>query len=128
MLVLTRKLNQSIRIGDSITISVLRVRGNTVQLGIQAPKEVHVLRSELLAKGKQIDSATQLPAAEAHSELGEAATSADEEEAEGVTLDVNLSLYLPEDYVASEKVASEKVDESDACEFDSYLQQYMFAP
>lgn len=123
MLVLTRKLNQSIRIGDSITISVLRVRGNTVQLGIQAPKEVHVLRSELLAKGKQIDSATPLPAAEVYSELGEAATSAEEEEAEGVTLDVNLSLYSPEDYAASETV-----DGSDACEFDSYLQQYMFAP
>ncbi len=123
MLVLTRKLNQSIRIGDSITISVVRVRGNTVQLGIQAPKEVHVLRSELLAKGKQVESAAQLPSAEVHSEPGEAAASADEDDSEGVTLDVNLSLYSPEDYVASEKV-----DESDACEFDSYLQQYMFAP
>lgn len=123
MLVLTRKLNQSIRIGDSITISVIRVRGNTVQLGIQAPKEVHVLRSELLSKGKQVESATQLPAAEAHTEPSQAAASADEEESEGVSLDVNLSLYSPEDFVASEKV-----DESDSCEYDSYLQEYMFAP
>lgn len=123
MLVLTRKLNQSIRIGDSITINVVRVRGNTVQLGIQAPKDVHVLRSELLSKGKQVESTTQLPSAEVHNESGEAAASADEEEAEGVTMDVHLSLYSPED-----NLASGTVNESEMCEFDSYLQEYMFAP
>ncbi|QDV28118.1 carbon storage regulator [Aureliella helgolandensis] len=50
MLVLTRKPNQSIKIGDNITINVVRVRGNTIQLGIEAPQDVSILRSELLLK------------------------------------------------------------------------------
>ena len=47
MLVLTRKPNQQIRIGDSITISVVKVKGNTIRLGIEAPKDVRVMRSEV---------------------------------------------------------------------------------
>lgn len=50
MLVLTRKPNQSIQIGDNITINVVRVRGNTIKLGIEAPREVPVIRSELKEK------------------------------------------------------------------------------
>jgi carbon storage regulator CsrA len=49
MLVLTRKLNQRVQIGDDITITVLRVKGNTVRLGIEAPRGVRVLRAELPA-------------------------------------------------------------------------------
>jgi carbon storage regulator CsrA len=47
MLILTRKAEQKICIGNSITITVLRVRGNTVRLGIEAPDGVRVLRAEL---------------------------------------------------------------------------------
>ena len=47
MLVLSRKLNERIRIGDDIEITVLRLKGGTVKIGIAAPKEVHVVRSEL---------------------------------------------------------------------------------
>jgi len=47
MLVLSRKLDQRIQIGDNITITVLRVRGGTVQIGIEAPRSTSVLRSEL---------------------------------------------------------------------------------
>lgn len=47
MLVLTRKLDESIRIGDEIRITVLRVKGNTVRIGIEAPKHVRVIREEL---------------------------------------------------------------------------------
>ena len=47
MLVLSRKLTESIHIGDSVVVTVLEIRGNKVRLGIDAPKEVHVLRSEL---------------------------------------------------------------------------------
>jgi len=47
MLVLTRKLNESLRIGDDIKITVLRVKGNTVRIGIEAPRDVRVVRSEL---------------------------------------------------------------------------------
>ena len=48
MLVLSRKLMESIHIGDSVVVTVLEVRGNKVRLGIDAPEEIHVLRSELL--------------------------------------------------------------------------------
>lgn len=47
MLVLTRKLEEQIRIGDDITISILRVKGNTVRVGIEAPRAVRVVRGEL---------------------------------------------------------------------------------
>ncbi|MCA9161177.1 MAG: carbon storage regulator [Planctomycetales bacterium] len=50
MLVLSRKLNQTIRIGDSISVSVLRIKGNVIQLGIEAPRDVHVVRSELIER------------------------------------------------------------------------------
>ena len=47
MLVLTRKLNQSIVINDSIEVVVLEVRGEQVRLGIKAPKDVPVHRKEI---------------------------------------------------------------------------------
>lgn len=47
MLVLTRKLQEKIQIGDQITITVLRVKGNTVRVGIEAPRDVRVVRAEL---------------------------------------------------------------------------------
>lgn len=47
MLVLARKKNESIVIGDNIEIRILSVKGNTVRVGIQAPQEVKVLRGEL---------------------------------------------------------------------------------
>ncbi|MEA2298850.1 MAG: carbon storage regulator [Solirubrobacteraceae bacterium] len=47
MLVLTRKSNQSIMIGDEIEISILSVMGDKVRIGIQAPREVPVFRREV---------------------------------------------------------------------------------
>ena len=47
MLVLTRKSNQSIMIGDEIEISVLSVMGDKVRIGIQAPRSVPVYRREV---------------------------------------------------------------------------------
>ena len=47
MLVLTRKSNQSIMIGDDIEISVLSVMGDKVRIGIQAPRSVPVYRREV---------------------------------------------------------------------------------
>ena len=47
MLVLTRKLGQSIVIGDEIEVVVLEVRGEQVRLGIKAPKTVTVHRKEI---------------------------------------------------------------------------------
>lgn len=51
MLVLTRKLQQQIRIGDQITVTILRVKGHTVRIGIEAPRDVRVVRGELPPKG-----------------------------------------------------------------------------
>lgn len=47
MLVLTRKQSEKIRIGENITITVIRMKGKSVRLGIQAPNNVSVLRGEL---------------------------------------------------------------------------------
>lgn len=47
MLVLSRKKSEKIKLGDSIEITVVRVCGNKVRLGIQAPADVPVLREEL---------------------------------------------------------------------------------
>ena len=47
MLVLSRKQQQDIVIGDDIKITVLKVKGNTVRLGIEAPRDVRVVRGEL---------------------------------------------------------------------------------
>jgi carbon storage regulator CsrA len=47
MLVLTRKSQEQIRVGENITITVLRIKGNTVRLGIEAPRGVRVVRGEL---------------------------------------------------------------------------------
>lgn len=47
MLVLTRKNQQQIHIGDNITITILQVKGQAVRVGIEAPRDVRVLRAEL---------------------------------------------------------------------------------
>ena len=47
MLVVSRKPGQDVRIGDDIRITVVRVQGNRVVLGIDAPESVRVLRGEL---------------------------------------------------------------------------------
>lgn len=49
MLVLSRKLNQQIRINDRVTLTILRIQGKSVRIGIEAPKDVHIVRGELPA-------------------------------------------------------------------------------
>jgi carbon storage regulator len=48
MLVLSRKEKQSIRINDNITVTILQVKGDKVRLGIEAPRDVTVFRTEVL--------------------------------------------------------------------------------
>lgn len=49
MLVLSRKRDQSIIVGESIKITVVDVRGDTVQLGIEAPRQITIYREEIYA-------------------------------------------------------------------------------
>jgi carbon storage regulator len=49
MLVLSRRVSESIQIGEDIVVSVVRIEGERVRIGINAPTEVRVVRSELLA-------------------------------------------------------------------------------
>ncbi len=55
MLVLTRKSNQSIMIGDDIEISVLAVMGEKVRIGIEAPRSVPVFRREVYVEIQESD-------------------------------------------------------------------------
>jgi carbon storage regulator CsrA len=49
MLVLSRKTQERIQIGENVVVTVLRVKGNMVRIGIEAPKDVRVMRAELPA-------------------------------------------------------------------------------
>ena len=48
MLVLGRKLTERVDIGDDVVVTVLEIHGNKARIGIDAPKETHALRSEVL--------------------------------------------------------------------------------
>ena len=58
MLILARKTGESIKIGDDITLEVISVAGNTVKIGIDAPKEIGIFRKELydVIKNENIDA------------------------------------------------------------------------
>jgi carbon storage regulator len=60
MLVLTRRKNQSIVIGDQIVVTVLEVKGDQIRLGITAPRDVQVYREELLADLTQANKSAVL--------------------------------------------------------------------
>ena len=50
MLVLSRRIGESVVVGDNIAITILEVRGDIVRVGIEAPRDVKVHRAELLAE------------------------------------------------------------------------------
>lgn len=60
MLVLTRKASQRIVVGDNITITIVRVDGNRVRLGIDAPPNVSIQRSELLVEHEESPARPEL--------------------------------------------------------------------
>ena len=60
MLVLTRKLGENIRIGDTVKITVLEVRSGQVKLGIEAPPEVKVHREEIYARIQEENRRAQM--------------------------------------------------------------------
>jgi carbon storage regulator len=50
MLILTRRINESLVIGDEVTVTILGVKGNQVRIGVDAPRDVSVHREELAQK------------------------------------------------------------------------------
>lgn len=61
MLVLSRKQDETIRIGNDIEVTVVSISGDTVRLGIKAPRSVTILRSEVYAEIQRQNRAAVLP-------------------------------------------------------------------
>lgn len=71
MLILTRRVGETVMIGDEITITVLGVKGNQVRLGINAPRTVAVHREEIYQRIKREQAGgagDQKPSADAHAD------------------------------------------------------------
>ncbi len=65
MLILSRRVGESIVMGDDITVTVLDVSGDVVRIGIDAPRSVAVNRAELIEQLSQTNQAAASPAEEA---------------------------------------------------------------
>jgi carbon storage regulator len=72
MLVLTRKSNQSIMIGDDIEVSVLSIMGEKVRIGIQAPRDIPVFRKEVYLEIQQERNASTNGTSDLRGEVDEA--------------------------------------------------------
>jgi len=61
MLILTRRVGETLMIGDEVTVTVLGVKGNQVRIGVNAPKEVAVHREEIYERIKREESVNKIP-------------------------------------------------------------------
>ena len=75
MLILTRRVGETVMIGDEVAVTVLRVKGNQVRLGVNAPKSISVQREEIFQRIKREGDSTQNADTAAESEQPEAAHS-----------------------------------------------------
>ena len=64
MLILTRRVGETLMIGDEVTVTVLGVKGNQVRIGVNAPRDVTVHREEIYERIKQEQQAQQEAAGE----------------------------------------------------------------
>ena len=55
MLILSRRVNESIIVNGDITFTILAIRGNQIRIGIEAPPEVTIVRDELLERDREED-------------------------------------------------------------------------
>lgn len=53
MLILTRRIGETLRIGDEVAVTVLGIHGNQVRIGIEAPKSVAIVREELFQRDQR---------------------------------------------------------------------------
>ncbi|OYV88281.1 MAG: hypothetical protein B7Z73_08825 [Planctomycetia bacterium 21-64-5] len=74
MLVLTRKIKQQIQIGEDVVITILQVRGQTVRVGIEAPRQTRVVRGEIADLPYDQGQHTDAPAPAAGPAESESAT------------------------------------------------------
>ncbi|MGN6128843.1 MAG: carbon storage regulator CsrA [Nocardioidaceae bacterium] len=65
MLVLSRRVGESVVIGDDVVVTVLEVRGDVIRVGVDAPRHVQVRRQELLAEIEQTNRAAASPSPDA---------------------------------------------------------------
>jgi carbon storage regulator len=72
MLVLSRRVGESVVIGDDVTITILEVRGDVVRVGIDAPRSVAVHRAELLAELAASNQESASPSEQTVAELARA--------------------------------------------------------
>jgi carbon storage regulator len=79
MLVLSRRVGESIAIGDDVVVTVLEVRGDVVRVGIAAPRSVAVHRAELLAELESSNKQAASPSEDAVRSLAEALGSREED-------------------------------------------------
>jgi len=80
MLVVTRKIRQQVQIGPDITITILQIKGQSVRVGIEAPRNVNVLRTELSQKPTADTSDPTVAAARKKVELESAISSTQDNE------------------------------------------------
>ena len=72
MLVLSRRVGESVVVGDDVTITVLEVRGDVVRIGIAAPRSVAVHRAELLEQLEETNREAASPSEQAVESLSQA--------------------------------------------------------
>ena len=69
MLILSRKINEKIKIGSDITLTIIEVRGDQVKIGVEAPKHVKVFREEVFQAIQEENKAAAASAPSAQDDL-----------------------------------------------------------